>query len=74
MSRTIEALRLVVEKLDEHEKELACHKKELKVLTRQVRNLEIRDRVLVSKEKQNDVAKLYNLSAARVNQLSKCSH
>lgn len=69
MSRTIEALRLLTEELEEQTKRIDKHEKEIKTLNKQMRNLQIRDEVLVKKRKQVEVAQERNLSTSMVNKI-----
>lgn len=69
MSRTIEALRLLTEELEEQTKRIDKHEKEIKNLNKQMRNLQIRDEVIVKKRKQVDVAQERNLSTSMINKI-----
>ena len=69
MSRTIEALKLLTEELEEQTKRIDKHEKEIKTLNKQMRNLQIRDEVLVKKRKQVEVAKERDLSPSMVNKI-----
>ncbi|MEZ8915923.1 hypothetical protein AB6D87_10795 [Vibrio lentus] len=69
MSRTIEALRLLTEELEEQTKRIDKHEKEINTLNKQMRNLQIRDEVLVKKRKQVEVAQERNLSTSMVNKI-----
>ncbi|WP_418109848.1 hypothetical protein [Vibrio parahaemolyticus] len=67
MSRTIQALKLITEELEDQGKRIDK-------LERKVRNLEIRDKVRVQRRKQVDVAKEYNLSPSSISEISKHTH
>ncbi|SJL82428.1 hypothetical protein [Vibrio palustris] len=67
MSRTIQALKLITEELEDQGKRIDK-------LERKVRNLEIRDKVRVQRKKQVDVAKEYNLSPSSISEISKHTH
>lgn len=69
MSRTIEALKLLTEELEEQTKRIDKHEKEINTLNKQMRNLQIRDEVLVKKRKQVEVAKERDLSPSMVNKI-----
>ncbi|HCG5904652.1 hypothetical protein P3517_01775 [Vibrio parahaemolyticus] len=67
MSRTIQALKLITEELEDQGKRIDK-------LERKVRNLEIRDKVRVQRRKQVDVAREYNLSPSSISEISKHTH
>lgn len=67
MSKIIQALKLITEELDDQGKKI--DKLELKV-----RNLEIRDKVRVQRNKQVDVAREYNLSPSSICGIAKGTH